>query len=91
MSNFCRAIAIAVMLTTAAPAIPAEEKPRDDAAELARDGIEKLMQALELLIKNIPQYEVPFINEHGDIIIKRKNPPKPRPTEKESTPGQRDI
>ncbi len=35
------------------------------------------MRALEALIDSIPQYEMPEINEHGDIIIRRKRPPAP--------------
>jgi hypothetical protein len=51
--------------------------------ELAREGIEKLMRALELLIQDIPQYEMPVINENGDIIIRRKNPRQPEPAPEE--------
>jgi hypothetical protein len=39
---------------------------------MAKEAIEQLMRALELMIESIPQYEIPEINEHGDIIIRRK-------------------
>jgi hypothetical protein len=43
--------------------------------ELALEGVDSLMRALELMVEKIPQYEMPEINERGDIIIRRKNPP----------------
>ncbi len=47
------------------------------AEELARDAVEKLMQALELMFREIPQYSLPEINENGDIIIRRIHPEPP--------------
>jgi hypothetical protein len=94
MSKFCRAaaiIAVAAQLTTATPVYAADNGPRDEAAELAREGIEKLMQALQMLIKNIPQYEVPTMNENGDIIIKRKNPPGQTTPKKDGGTQERNI
>jgi hypothetical protein len=31
---------------------------------------------MEMMLLTIPQYEAPFINENGDIIIRRKNSPR---------------
>ncbi len=42
------------------------------AEDMAREAIEQLMRALELMIDSIPQYEMPEIEENGDIIIRRK-------------------
>ena len=54
------------------------------AEEMAREAIEQLMRALELMIESIPQYEMPEINEDGDIIIRRKHQiPHPEPGESE--------
>jgi hypothetical protein len=55
------------------PPIPPNEESPDQ--KIARDAIEKMMRALSQAIQNLPQYEMPTINERGDIIIKRKNPP----------------
>ena len=33
-----------------------------------------IFEALDLVLKAIPQYEAPEILENGDIIIRRKNP-----------------
>lgn len=46
---------------------PAERSP----SELAGEGLEKLMLALELLLQAIPQYEMPEVLDNGDIIIRR--------------------
>jgi hypothetical protein len=53
------------------------ESLRDDldankAGELAKQGLSKMMEALQSLIDAIPQYEKPTITEDGDIIIRRK-------------------
>lgn len=50
------------------------------AEDMAREAIEQLMQALELMIDSIPLYELPEIKENGDIIIRRKRrAPRPEP------------
>ena len=53
-----------------------ESSRRDHAEEMAREAMEQLMHALELFIESIPQYEMPEVNEHGDIIIRRKRLPR---------------
>ncbi|MBI3708266.1 MAG: hypothetical protein HY246_11395 [Proteobacteria bacterium] len=65
----------------APPALPAPGGPE----EMARQALEMLMRALTLAIQNLPQYEMPTMNERGDIIIRRINPP-PRPPP--APPGQ---
>jgi hypothetical protein len=64
------------------PAALAGGESEDDAAsELAREGVETLMRALEALIDEIPVYEMPELNEDGDIIIRRKRKPEEAPPE----------
>lgn len=71
----CSALAIA-----GPPALAAGEEPEsDDPGELARDGLERLMRAFEVFIDMIPQYEMPEIDENGDIIIRRKRESEPPP------------
>lgn len=48
-------------------------------AELAREGVAKILQALEKLIESVPQYQMPEIDENGDIILRRKRPETPAP------------
>ena len=72
------AIAAAVCLGfSAAPAAMADDHghSREEVEEMAREAVEQLMQALEIFIQSIPQYEMPEINENGDIIIRRKRSP----------------
>ena len=53
------------------------------AEDLAREGVDKLLKALGQLLKAVPQYEPPIVNQNGDIIIRRKRPPQsPRPEER---------
>ena len=74
------ALFIAQSFTT--PVFANPQTPQEQASDLADQGMKKLIQALQLMIMNIPQYEPPIINKYGDIIIRRKNPHKPRPDEK---------
>ena len=57
---------------------PSDEKSPD---ELAREGMERMLRALEKLIDTIPQYELPEINDEGDIIIRRRPAPSREATE----------
>jgi len=43
-----------------------------DPRELLEGGARMMLQALELFINTIPQYEEPEVLENGDIIIRRK-------------------
>ncbi len=62
------------------------------AEDMAREGVERIMRALELFMDSIPQYELPEINEHGDIIIKRKRGhEKRKPDKPESEPDAADT
>lgn len=65
----------AAQTAPAQPAVPDEQTPE----ALLRAGIENMLRALGLALQNMPQYEMPQINEYGDIIIRRVNPTKPRP------------
>ena len=66
----------------------AEDDGRGRAEDMARAAIEQLMRALELMIDSIPQYEMPEINEHGDIIIRRK---RHEPREVPGDPGAPEL
>ncbi len=66
----------------------AEDDELGRAEDMAREAIEQLMRALELMIDSIPQYEMPEIEENGDIIIRRKRRkerPEPSVPEVEET------
>jgi hypothetical protein len=42
---------------------------------LASAALEQLIRALGLAIQGLPQYEMPTVNQRGDIIIRRNSPP----------------
>ncbi len=77
----------------AAPALAQSDVPDKKSPEgLALEGIDRLMRALDLMLQSIPQYEAPYVNEEGDIIIRRKHPdeghsPPPIPQQKPEPPG----
>ncbi len=73
------ALAAALSLGTAGGALaadalklPAEPESRPEA--MLDKLVDQLITTLQGLLQAIPQYELPEINEHGDIIIRRKRP-----------------
>ncbi len=81
--SFCMALTLAT--NAPGPALADAPSDRGRAEEMAREAIEQLLRALELMIESIPQYELPEVNEDGDIIIRRK-----RRKERE-TPGEPEV
>ena len=70
---FLAAVLLPLLLAAPFPAVAEEPSEAEPApGELAREGVERLLQALEVFIEMIPQYELPELNENGDIIIRRK-------------------
>jgi hypothetical protein len=53
---------------------PANPESAQVPSELAREGLAKLLQAVNKLIEAVPQFEMPEMNENGDIILRRKRP-----------------
>jgi len=76
----------------AQPALAAEPPPSPSTKERAeralKEGVARIMRALELLIQSVPQYEMPEVLDNGDIIIRRKpkrNRPQPENPEVDET------
>lgn len=67
---FALGLTACVLLTGPSSAIAEDDQA--DPGELARESIELMMRSLNLLMDNIPQYELPEVTEDGDIIIRRK-------------------
>jgi hypothetical protein len=93
---------LAVLLMVAAgvvadlPSARADDEPSEQerAEQYAREGVERLLRALDLLIESIPQYEMPVIDENGDIIIRRRRgpvPDQPRPSPEEPEADRTDT
>jgi hypothetical protein len=67
-------LALAPLAVAGAEEPPAGRSQGQAPSDLARDGLEQMMRALSLLVKSIPQYELPEVLDNGDIIIRRKDP-----------------
>ena len=88
MKNHFTAAALAAVLLAGSPAFAADEPSKQDPQALMTEGMQSLMQAMEMLLMSIPQFEAPTMNENGDIIIRRKNPDSaPRQRDEEDAPN----
>ena len=75
-------LAGALVAALAGPALAQDTAPNtDDAQKMAVDGLSKLLDALDLFVKSVPQYSAPEVLPNGDIILRRLNPaPAPKPS-----------
>ncbi len=88
MKNRFAATTLAAILLASSPVLAADAPSKQDPQALVTEGMQNLMQAMELLLMSIPQFEAPVMNENGDIIIRRKNPGgAPRPREEDAPSG----
>ena len=73
-----KAILLIAALVLAGPAADAAELPpaMERAERELREGLEKVLRAFEGFVKSIPVYEAPYMDDNGDIIIRRM-PPTP--------------
>ncbi len=82
MSKMLLVIVMAAMSSSATLALGAGPKPAPDARDRAeqafKEGAEKIMRALELMLLAVPQYDLPEVLENGDIIIRRHRPDRPK-------------
>ena len=90
-----RAVIAAVVLSLpfagGALAQDRERTQRERAEEMAREGMETILRSLELLMESIPQYELPEVNDKGDIIIRRKRPGGAEPEKRKTPPEEPDA
>jgi len=68
------ALALALPLVLPLSGTPVAAQDRQAPDEVAREGLEKLMRAMELFLGTIPLYEAPEVLPNGDIIIRRVPP-----------------
>lgn len=77
-------MAAAVILCLHPGIAQAEEgAPGSEAERLMGEGLQKILQALDLLLKTVPQYAAPEVLPNGDIIIRRLHPEGERDEEPE--------
>jgi hypothetical protein len=79
MRKVVATIGVAGLLLCAGQAARADEQSNDWQLE----GLDNLMQGMDDLLKSIPRYQAPIIDENGDIIIRRA------PREREFDPSVR--
>lgn len=76
---------VAALLLAQAPPVAAADQPPpfpdremqeqwQRAEELARQGMQELLQSFEMLKESLPLYGLPYVGENGDIIIPRRPP-----------------
>jgi hypothetical protein len=70
---------ISISVATPAAADDPQTMPPPEASELALEGVDKLMRALELFMQSIPSYGQPFVDEDGNIVIPRLEDPEGSP------------
>ncbi len=73
-------LAVAILFTGPWSAAQAQDSTLQDAQREAVEGIGKLLEALQMFVKSVPQYSAPEVLPNGDIIIRRVNPEKAPPT-----------
>ena len=61
---------------------PSQQKKPED---MIGDGMRMILNALQLLLKSIPQYKAPEVLENGDIIIRRVQPGEKAPKSGDET------
>jgi hypothetical protein len=91
---------IAALLLAPPPAVPAADQPppfpgRETeehwrrAEELARKGMQELLQSFEQFKQGLPVYGRPYIDEDGNIVIPRQRPPLAAPVPVPEAPPER--
>ena len=76
--SLLRAAAVAGVLGLSGTlsAAQAQESTLQDAQREAVEGIGKLLEALQMFVKSVPQYSAPEVLPNGDIIIRKVQPDK---------------
>jgi hypothetical protein len=87
-----KTLALIVAFVLAIPVASAAEPPRafEQAEREMREGLDRILRALDGLVRSIPMYDAPVIDKEGNIIIKRRRPapePPDRAPESNDTAG----
>ena len=81
MKGLFLAISLGLALSTSTVSFADEKKSPEVMIE---EGAKMIFEALDLVLKAIPQYEAPKILENGDILIRRKNPTEDKKAKQET-------
>ncbi|MBK1697412.1 hypothetical protein [Rhodovibrio salinarum] len=92
-----RALTLAAALTLVAGAATVaaqEDDQQNSPGEMAREGVEQLMNAIETFVHSLPMYGAPRIDDEGNIIIPRidndeapQRKPERKPERRDRSPG----
>jgi hypothetical protein len=66
-------LAAAIFVAGASPS-PAQDSTLDGAQQEAVEGLSKLLNALGMFVKSVPQFSAPEVLPNGDVIIRRIHP-----------------
>lgn len=69
-------VAAAIAWSATLSAAQAQDSTLQDAQRQAVEGLGKLLEALQMFVKSVPQYSAPEVLPNGDIIIRRVHPDK---------------
>ncbi|MFQ5955849.1 MAG: hypothetical protein ACE5JZ_12360 [Kiloniellales bacterium] len=85
------AVALAAPLLLAGPVRADSRSFEDQVEDKLRQGAEKIIEALEILLRSIPTYGPPRIDEDGNIIIPRRGGPLDKTPEDEPDDQPEDV
>ncbi len=74
MSRLRIAVTLVLGLTAFGTAPALAQDTMENAQRQAVEGIGKLLDALQLFVKSVPQFSAPEVLPNGDIIIRRVKP-----------------
>jgi hypothetical protein len=85
--SILRYLAILLVLATGGSAAASEQRDASDAdrfatemreaGDMIRRGLEKMLETIDSTLQALPRYEMPTIDDNGDIVIRRKHPVEP--------------
>jgi len=83
--RFLPVFALLLLTAIALPALAEAPPPADDPrrpGQIAREGVDNMLRALDKFVAELPRYGLPEITAQGDILIPRKNPESRSPSHK---------
>jgi hypothetical protein len=82
-------VAFGLVAGSAGAALAQDAAPTpEDAQKLAVEGLNKLLDALDLFVKSVPQYSTPEVMPNGDIILRRIHPTPDAAPPKRNAPDE---
>ena len=94
MGKILLAMGLAGVLVCAGPPARADEQSNDwpEQFRFRLEGLDKLMQGMDDLLRSLPRYQAPIIDDNGDIIIRRApRQPESDPFTRPAEPDFADI